>query len=142
MGARRHRGVGIGVRELRQLLYARGEHRQQRAARRPQQVGVAEVIDILRSAAEVHELEGGSGGPGRSELLAYVVLDGLDVVVDAPLDALDGCRRSLIGRLCQLLGTLAHRRAERRACQLRNRRAEMQQPLRLDADALADQTGL
>jgi hypothetical protein len=142
MGARRHGGLGIRVCKLRKLVYARLEHRQERAASCPQQVGVAEVIDVLRGGAEMHQLEGSGGSSSGRELLAYVVLHGLDVVVDPRLDALDGCRRALIGGLRKLLGPLAHLRAECRAGKLRNGGAEMQEPLRLDADALADQPSL
>jgi hypothetical protein len=130
------------MRELGQFDRAGVERAEQRVARRVQQARVTEVVDVFRGAAEVHQLERRIRGPDRSQLLAYVVLNGLDVVIDALLDRLDGRRRCRLGRGCKLTRALAHRGRELRAGQLRHRRRQVQQPLRLDADALADQSAL
>jgi len=75
-------------------------------------------------------------------LLTQVVFNSLDVVIDALLDGLDGRRRCRLGCGRQLTRALAHRGRELRAGQLRHRRRQMQQPQRLDTDALADQSAL
>ena len=90
----------------------------------------------------MHELEGRIGGAGPGELLAHVVFDRLDVVVDARLDRLDGFRRGWLGRGCELACALAHRGAEVGSRQLRHGRRHVQQPLRLDADALENKCAL
>src|SRR6202040_1996558 len=116
--ARRHGGVGVAMRELGQLERAGVESAEQRVARRVQQARVTEVVDVFRGAAEVHQLERRIRSPDRSQLLAYVVFNGLDVVIDALLYRLDGRRRRRLGRGCKLTRALSHRGRELRAGQL------------------------
>src|SRR6185437_2340004 len=100
---------------------------------------IAEVVHVFRRAAEVRELERRCRGTDRGELLPEVVLDRLYIVVDPGLDALD--RIGCVG------GRRIGERARAGAClgtelcpgQLRYARGEMQQPARLDADALANE---
>ena len=86
--ARQHRHVGFAAREggeLRRALRERGEHAPARLA---EEARVAQIVDVLGGAAEMHELEGGLARPRGRELLADVILDCLDIVVDDRLDGL------------------------------------------------------
>jgi len=137
-----HRGLRVPMGERGQLTGAGGENRQQRRPRLLQQARIAQVVDVLGGAAEVHQLESRGCGSCPGELFAHVVLDRLHVVVDARLDGFHGRRRRLGRRLRELLGARAHRAAQARTGELRHGRGELQQPVCLDADALADQPGL
>ena len=63
----------------------------------------------------MHQLEGRRRRAGGGELLAHVVLHGLDVVIDARLDALDGRGRAGVGRVGQLLARVRAPASARRA---------------------------
>ena len=90
----------------------------------------------------MHELKRPGARTGGAQFLAHVVFDGLDVMIDARFDLLDGRRGERTGFARQLLGAAAHGRGDEGKRQLRNAGAQVQQPLRFDADALADESRL
>ncbi len=90
----------------------------------------------------MHVLELGIVGTGTLQLLAHVVFDGLDVMVDARLDRLDP-----VGFAVQSGGGHQLERGARRLGNAgRNRQpvdaAQVQVPQRLDSHALPDQSRL
>ncbi len=108
-----------------------------------QHARVAQIVDVFGGAAEVHQLQRCFGGAGRPQLLAHVVLDSLDIVIDAGLRCcLTASAACTGGSRDQRLGALAHGRLQRCTGELRRGRRQVQQPVRLDADALPDETGL
>ena len=123
------------------VLYV-GQCRQQYArARGRKQTGVAQIVDVLGGAAEVHQFEQRRRRASGREGVAHVVFHGFDIVIDAPLDRLDG-RRSAAARIGhQTCGAGAHARRQWAAGKLGQGIGQLQQPQGLDADALADEAG-
>ena len=121
----------------------RGDRRQQDAlARFGQHQRVGEVVDVLGRAGEMHELELGSGGARRRELLAHEVLDRLDVVVGLALNRLDAGEPGLIHATGEGFEARRHRRGgagERREAAGAGQPCE---PRGLNAHAAGDQGGL
>ena len=89
----------------------------------------------------MHDLESCLAGSRRGQLLAHIVFNSLYIVVRARFDGLHRCG----GIRIRLVRELARARddfgVERGAGKLRNGRRQVQQPLRLDPNALADQSG-
>ena len=90
----------------------------------------------------MHQLEGRGRGARGAQLLAHVVFDRLHVMIDARFDGLDGSGGERIRRARQRQCPLTHGGAELRAGQARRGGRQVQEPLRLDAYALADEPGL
>ena len=87
----------------------------------------------------MHELEHSFACANCQELLPYVVLYRLDVMADARFDLLHSWRRRLARFVGQFPGPSAHALAKLRMRQLRHVVAKVQEPVCLDADALADE---
>src|SRR5581483_4121121 len=115
---------------------------EQRGARPLQKARVAEIIDVFGGAAEVHQLECGLTGAGQRELLANVIFDCFDVVIDARLDRFHRPRAILIGLMRKAFRPRSGARRQGGSGKLRHGLREVQQPARLDADALPDEAGL
>jgi hypothetical protein len=142
MRAREHRPVRLAACERGELGGALLEHEDEAAARLTEEPRVAQIVDVLRGAAEVHELEGGFTRSRGRKLLAHVVLDRLDIMIDARLDGLDRRRAVRIRLAGDLTRPRARGRSQSGTVELRHRRAQMQQPRGLDPRALADESRL
>ncbi len=89
VGARQHRQVGVRLRHLGQGVDQGVLRRQQHPGTRLRQhQGVGQVVDVLRRAGEVNELERALVGAGGGQTLADVIFDGFDVVIGRRLDRL------------------------------------------------------
>mmetsp|Transcript_19257 Transcript_19257/g.50660 ORF Transcript_19257/g.50660 Transcript_19257/m.50660 type:complete len:553 (-) Transcript_19257:11-1669(-) len=148
---RRRRGLAVRVREHRHLgelvrhrdellLDLRDRRHHARLARFGEHQRVREVVDVLRGAREVEELEPRREcRVGRLERLLQKVLDRLDVVVGGLLDRLDALRL-LDG---EVLGEGLERRARGRVegRQLLDHALvrEVEQPVDLDLDPPLDE---
>ena len=114
---------------------------QQLTARLRQQACVAQVVEIFRSAGKVHELQVGGRGAGRGQLLPDVILNRLDVMINALLDGFDSRGRRVTRVVGQCRRAGLHTDGQRRARKLWQRRGQCQQPAGLDTNALAYQAG-
>jgi len=136
-----HRQIGMLICELPQRSADRGKLGEQGNSGALQHAGIGQIVDVLGSAAEMHEFEHGVARSSTRELLAHVVLDRLDVVIGALLDRLHGGggRGGRRGR--QLSRNVEHgcRNVRSGGEARRSSFGECQQPLGLDPDALADQ---
>ena len=139
MGPREHREIRMAMGKLRNLIDACLERFHEEGARGFQHPGVTEVVDIFRCAAEMNELERCLARAGRAQLLPDVILDGFDVVVDAGLDVLDRGGGTFIGIVRKQPGAFDNRSGQCRSGQLWHRGRQVQQPVCLDADALANE---
>ncbi len=110
-------------------------------ARRGEKPGVTDVVDVFRRTAEVHQFECGLGCACVGKLAAYVVLDGLHVMIDGGLDGLDSFGRIRWRLVCKLGGAAADLGRQGRPREVRRVPGEMDQPERLDPDSLADEAG-
>ena len=140
MCAREHRHRSVPPRErakrVDQALQARQHHR---LARLAQHQGPGEIVDILGSAGEVHELQRRLRLLVRPELRAQPVLDRLHVVIGLGLDLLD-----VLGvGFGELLGEAAQgaQRTRRKRLQFADGALlrERLEPRQLDPDAVADE---
>src|SRR5690242_20070182 len=73
MRARQHRQVRLAPGEGGEFCCALPERSEHSPARLAEEARVAEIVDVLRGAAEMHELEGGLARSRGRELLANVV---------------------------------------------------------------------
>ena len=143
MSARHHGNGSVGMRERAQPADQRVEARQQHlVARVAQHQRVAQVVDVLGRAREVHELAPRAPGRHRVEAGLDEVLDRLHVVIGLALDALD--LRGLGFGQIRSQGVQRRQGLRGQATQLDDARLGGQrlQPERLDAHPLADQPAL
>ena len=143
VGAREHRQLGMRSRQRAQRRQQRVELRQQYLhAGLLQQPRIAQVVDVLRGAAEMHQLQRRAGRAGSGQLVTHEVLHCLDVVIDALIDDLD--RFGGVGpRVARQAGiALEHRWRQCAGEQAQPWCRELLEPQRLDTDAFADQRGL
>ena len=143
MRAREHRQRGVRMRHRAQGAAQPVQRRQQHLfARLPQQQRVAEVVDVLGRAGEMHELQ----RPRQVGVVAQAFLDPvlhrLDVVVGGGLDLLDagGVGGAEVAR--QVAQPFHGRRRQRRQLLDGRLSGQRQQPFDLDVHAGADQSGL
>ena len=138
-----HRQLGVRFGQRAQGC-GQGAHlgQQHGAARVAQQARVAEIVDVLGSAAEVHEFErGGAGADGRQRL-AHEIFHRLDVVVDTPFDGFDGRGRQRSRVLCERRGARGHVCRQGGRQQRGGLAGEPDEPQGLDAYAFTDQRRL
>jgi glutathione S-transferase len=143
VGARQHRQLGMCSCQHLQKSYQRTGLRQQHIVPcRLQQPRIAEIIEVLGGAAEVHQLERCAAGAGRRQLIAHEVLDRLDVVIDALLDRLDD-GWGAGGWIARQRGApVMHGGGQISAEQPQLRSRKLAEPQGLDPNALTDQRGL
>jgi len=110
VGAREHRQVGVGVREVAQLrdrLVGFGQ--QHVLARVAQHQGIRKIVDVFRRAGEMHEFFRLFQRRIVADAFLDEILDRLDVVIRRRLDLLD--TRGIGDR--KILGNLLQARARR-----------------------------
>ena len=118
------------------------EGRQQHGLTGPlQHAGIAEVVDVLRGAAEMHQLEQRRRGACCGQAIAHMVFNRFDVMVDALLDLLDGHGRLSPGLVNEAGQTGLQRRRQRRRQQTRHLFGQVLQPQGFDPDAFVDERG-
>ena len=97
MRAGKHGERGMAACQCGELVRDRGDRRQQDAlARLREHERIGEVVDVLRRAGEMHELELAGIRTRRGELFPDEVFDRLDVVIRLPLELLDARESSRI----------------------------------------------
>ncbi len=142
MGARQHGQPRVLEREGPQCAGDLRQFRQQQLCAGPlQQPRVAEIVEVLGGAAKMHQFQRRRARTRLGQLLAHVVFDRLDVVIDPRLDLLDRGGGLGPGIAGQGVGACPRRCAECGTRQLRLGLDEFQQPQGLDADPFPDQPG-
>ena len=143
MGARQHRQRGMRVRHRAQGLDQPVHAGQQHAvARLAQHQRVAEVVDVLAGAGEMHEFQ--RGAQLRVVLQPFLdqVLDRLDVVVGGAFDLLDPRRIDHVEVPGERMQARLGAAGELRQLDDARLRGQRQQPFDLDLDPGADQAVL
>ena len=85
MSAREHRCRRLAVRQKSEPLIERIDCGNENRARGGEEARIAQIIEILGGAAEMHQFQYAFARAGGEKLLPHVVFDGLDVVIYARL---------------------------------------------------------